>query len=349
MSKFISKETKLTYDDVLLYPRESLTSRTEADVSQDVKNIGIVDHPIIPANMDSIVSEELMNASLENNGITILHRYMSFGDRLNLSKQNTKFKNLGFISIGVTDEEIHCAESVLKQNPYSKFCIDIAHGHSKKVIDAVSRLKNASNNKATIMAGNVATVEGFLALTKAYVDIIKIGIGPGSHCTTRIVTGCGYPQLSAILEICQIRNELSEFGKYVYVIADGGIKNSGDMVKAIAAGADFVMTGSLFAGCTETPGNIVDLNGQKCKQYRGMASRAAQSDWFGKDVDTPEGEASLVKMKPPFNQVLKTLIGGIKSGMSYLNCKTIKELQTESRFIKVTANTLIENLPRLNG
>lgn len=349
MSKFISEETKLTYDDVLLYPKESLISRAEADVSQQIRNIGIVSHPIIPANMDSIVNEDFMNASLENDGITILHRYMSFSDRLNLSRQNHKFNNLGFISIGVTDEEIYCAESVLKQNPYAKFCIDIAHGHSKKVVNAVSRLKDASNGKTTIIAGNVATVEGFLELAKANVDIVKIGIGPGSHCTTRIVTGCGYPQLSAILEICKVRNELEEFGKYIYVIADGGIKNSGDIVKAIAAGADFVMTGSLFAGCTETPGNIVDLNGQKCKQYRGMASRAAQSDWFGKDVDTPEGEASLVKIKPSFNQVLRTLIGGIKSGMSYLNCRTIRDLQTEAKFIKITANTLIENLPRLNG
>lgn len=349
MSKFISEEVKLTYDDVLLYPRESLLSRTEADISQEIDKIGKVTHPIIPANMDSIVSGELVKESLDNGGITILHRYMSFSDRILLSRSHGKFNALGFISIGVTEEEISCAEATLRQNPYAKFCIDIAHGHSKKVTDAISRLKAESNGKTTIIAGNVATTEGFLELAKAGVDIIKVGIGPGSHCTTRVVTGCGYPQLSAILEICKTRDELEEFGKYIYIIADGGIKNSGDMVKAIAAGADFVMTGSLFAGCTETPGVIVDLNGKKCKQYRGMASRAAQSDWFGKDVDTPEGEASLVSVKPPFSQVLKTLIGGIKSGMSYLNCRTIKELQKESKFIKVTANTLIENLPRLSG
>lgn len=349
MSKFISEETKLTYDDVLLYPRESLGSRLDADVSQEIDGIGTVAHPIIPANMDSIVSENLMNASLDNGGITILHRYMSFSDRLSLSRQNARFSHLGFTSIGVTDEEINCAESMLNQNPRAKFCIDIAHGHSKRVIYAISKLKDASDGKATIMAGNVATVEGFLALAKAHVDIIKVGIGPGSHCTTRMVTGCGYPQLSAILEISQVRNELCEFGKYIYIVADGGVKNSGDMVKAIAAGADFVMTGSLFAGCTETPGNIVDLGGKKCKQYRGMASRAAQSDWFGKDVDTPEGEASLVEVKPSYSQVLKTLIGGIKSGMSYLNCKTIKELQLNAKFIKVSSNTLMESMPRLNG
>lgn len=349
MSKFASEEIKLTYDDVLLCPRESLLSRSEANVSQEIEKIGTVVHPIIPANMDSIVSEELMKESLENGGITVLHRYMSFSDRILLSRSHAKFNELGFISIGVTEEEISCAEASLRQNPYAKFCIDIAHGHSKKVLNAVSRLKSASNGKTTIMAGNIATTEAFLELAKAGADIIKVGIGPGSHCTTRVVTGCGYPQLSAVLEICKIRDELEEFGKHIYIIADGGIKNSGDIVKAIAAGADFVMTGSLFAGCTETPGIIVDLNGKKCKQYRGMASRAAQSDWFGKDVDTPEGEASLVSVKLSFSQVLKTLIGGIKSGMSYLNCKTIRQLQKEAKFIKVTANTLIENMPRLNG
>lgn len=349
MSKFISEETKLTYDDVLLYPRESLGSRAEAEVNQEIEKLGTIAHPIIPANMDSIVSEDLMKACLDSDGITIIHRYMSFSDRMTLAKKYHKFYDIGFISIGVTDEEIYCAESILKQNPYTKFCIDIAHGHSKKVINAVYRLKEASDNKTTIIAGNVATVEGFIDLARAGVDIIKIGIGPGSHCTTRVVTGCGYPQLSAILEISKIRNEFSEIGHYVYLIADGGIKNSGDMVKAIAAGADFVMTGNLFAGCEETPGVIVDLGGRKCKQYRGMASRAAQSDWFGKDVDTPEGEASLVSVKPSFDKVLKNLIGGIKSGMSYLGCKTIKELQNDAKFIKVTANTLVENLPRLSG
>ncbi len=192
-------------------------------------------------------------------------------------------------------------------------------------------------------SGSMKSMDSSETLADAGADIIKVGVGPGSHCTTRLVTGCGYPQLSAILEICHERGRMSD--RYIPIIADGGIRNSGDIVKAIAAGADFVMTGSLFSGCTEAPGEIVDINGRKCKQYRGMASREAQIGWFGRDVITPEGETSFVDVKPPYEEILKSLIGGLKSGMSYLGCATIEDLQEKARFIRVSSNTLIENRP----
>ncbi len=336
MNKFIADDIKMTYDDVLLCPSESLTSRQDANTCQYMDKIGLVEHPIIAANMDSIASDALLKSSLDRGGIAIGHRYKSFESRY-ANHEGSRF----FVSIGVSEEEINMAVRAAVKKPGLNFCIDIAHGHSQRVYEAIRRIKDASN-KSIIIAGNIATVSGFYALAESGADIIKVGVGPGSHCTTRLVTGCGYPQLSAILEICDARKRLD---RYVPIIADGGIRNSGDIVKAIAAGADLVMTGSLFSGCTEAPGEIVDINGRKCKQYRGMASREAQIGWFGRDVITPEGETSFVDVKPSYEEILKSLIGGLKSGMSYLGCATIEDLQNKARFIRVSSNTLIENHP----
>jgi IMP dehydrogenase len=340
--KFISAETKLTYDDVLLCPRESLGSRRDADVSQRIEGIGLVSHPIIPANMDSIASATLLQAAWASGGLAIGHRYMPFGERLHPIDPRR------FISVGVTEQEIAYAESACRtNNPFPNFCIDIAHGHSPRVYEAINRIKDASDGESVIIAGNIATVEGFHALVEAGADIIKVGVGPGSHCTTRLVTGCGYPQLSAVLEICEARDAWvrERDMRYVPVIADGGIKHSGDIVKALVAGADFVMTGSLFSGCAETPGDAVEIDGKMRKVYRGMASRDAQLGWFGRDVVAPEGETSFVDPKPPFEQILKSLIGGLQSGMSYLGCTTLTDLRLRAMFVRVSANTLIENHP----
>lgn len=343
-SKFASTDIQLTYDDVLLRPSESLSSRQDADVSVTIGNRLILAHPIIPANMDTVVGCidghcELCEQQMQSGGIAVMHRFMPFEDRVKISDSA-----LYFVSIGASSSEVAKAAAHAKEHG-GNFCIDIAHGHSRSVARAIAQIKEA-NRESLVMAGNVATSDGYYSLVKAGADIVKVGIGPGSHCTTRIVTGCGVPQLSAILEIAEAKEHVRDtLGLEAPIIADGGIRNSGDMVKALAAGADLIMTGSLFAGCPETPGEIAMIDGRRCKQYRGMASREAQIGWFGRDVVTPEGETSFVDIKPPFMTVLNQLVGGIKSGMSYLGCDNIEALQERAQFIRVSPSSVVENNP----
>jgi IMP dehydrogenase len=226
-------------------------------------------------------------------------------------------------------------------------CIDTAHGHSKNVIQAVADVRR-NFPKAQIIAGNIATGEAALALAKAGADAIKVGIGPGSICTTRVVAGVGVPQIRAITDCAKAVR-----GMNVTVIADGGIKYSGDVAKAIAAGAHVVMIGSLFAGTDEAPGEIILYQGRSYKMYRGMGSigamRAGSKDrYFQSEVTTdaklvPEGIEGRVPYRGSLSQSLYQLIGGLKSGMGYTGCHTIEELRTKARFLRATAMGLRES------
>jgi IMP dehydrogenase len=226
-------------------------------------------------------------------------------------------------------------------------CIDTAHGHSKNVIQAVADVRR-NFPRAQIIAGNVATGEAALALAKAGADAIKVGIGPGSICTTRVVAGVGVPQIRAITDCAKALR-----GMNVTVVADGGIKYSGDVAKAIAAGAHTVMIGSLFAGTDEAPGEIILYQGRSYKMYRGMGSigamRAGSKDrYFQSEVTTdaklvPEGIEGRVPYRGSLSQSLYQLIGGLKSGMGYTGCRTIEELRTKARFLRTTAMGLRES------
>ncbi len=225
--------------------------------------------------------------------------------------------------------------------------VDTAHGHSRYVLDAVSRIKRLSN-KVQVLAGNVATAEAARALIDCGADAIKVGIGPGSICTTRIVAGVGMPQLSAIMEA------VSEAQKNdVPVIADGGIKYSGDLAKAIAAGADCAMIGSLFAGTDESPGEVFLYQGRSYKAYRGMGSvgamaRGSADRYFQQDIkDTlklvPEGIEGQVPYKGPLSSVLHQLVGGLRAAMGYTGCGTISDFKNDSSFVKITSASLRES------
>jgi IMP dehydrogenase len=226
-------------------------------------------------------------------------------------------------------------------------CIDTAHGHSKNVIQSVADVRK-NFPKAQIIAGNVATGEAALALAKAGADAVKVGIGPGSICTTRVVAGVGVPQIRAITDVAKALR-----GQSVTVIADGGIKYSGDVAKAIAAGAHVVMIGSLFAGTDEAPGEIILYQGRSYKMYRGMGSigamRAGSKDrYFQSDISNesklvPEGIEGRVPYRGSLSQSLYQLIGGLKSGMGYTGCHTIEELRTKARFLRTTAMGLRES------
>ncbi len=350
----VTDETYLTYEDVLCIPGKSLESRQKTDLSQYIGNQKI-EHPVIPANMDTIAGEKLCEEALKAGGIAILHRFMSLEDRLDIWRKlnNSTMPGLLVLSIGVSPQEFEITKTLHKEG-VDAFCIDIAHGHSDKVAELIKYIRGLDKElkrgyKSFIMAGNVATVEGFQFLVDAGADMVKVGIGPGSHCTTRIVTGCGVPQFSAILKIVEERDYLKENNKaHIGIIADGGIKYSGDIVKALGAGADYVMTGSLFAGCDETPGDIIQWkDGSKWKIYRGMASKDAQIGWKKDDPSkiVAEGESSLVPAQGPFSERLYQILGGLQSGMSYIGVKTIEELQSNTRFVKVSAHTITENSP----
>ncbi|QDV58273.1 IMP dehydrogenase [Rosistilla oblonga] len=247
-------------------------------------------------------------------------------------------------AIGVHDYER--AESLINQG-VDILTVDSAHGHSKNVIETVKKLKQQW--QIDLIAGNVATADGARDLIDAGVDAIKVGIGPGSICTTRVISGVGVPQVTAIMEAARVANE-----RNIPIIADGGIRFSGDITKAIAAGAKVVMIGSLFAGLTESPGKMILYQGRTFKAYRGMGSIGAMAQGSseryrqsatesGKLV--PEGVEGRVPFKGPLSEYVFQLVGGLRAGMGYIGTQTIEELRTRARFIKVSAATVRENHP----
>lgn len=248
-------------------------------------------------------------------------------------------------AVGVTGDMIERVAALVKSK-VDVVVLDTAHGHSQGVLDAVKSIKNEFPN-LQVIAGNVATAEGTVALIKAGADSIKVGIGPGSICTTRVVTGVGVPQITAVINCAKAA---FEYG--IPVIADGGIKYSGDIAKAIAAGANVVMAGSLFAGTEESPGEEVIFEGRRYKEYRGMGSLGAMDSgskdrYFqeGTKKYVPEGVEGRVDYKGKVGDVIYQLIGGLKSGMGYVGAKDIRTLQEKSKMIKISPSTLVENHP----
>lgn len=318
-----------TYDDVLLIPSKSdMRSRRDPDLSCQLTVKTKMNLPMISANMDTITESPMAIAMDKMGGLGIIHRFMSIRDQVDEIK---KVKDAGVkiigASIGVNEE---CKEraGALVDAGATILTIDIAHGHSVAMLETLSWLKT-NYPTVEIIAGNVATPEGTLDLIEAGADAVKVGIGPGSMCTTRVITGCGVPQLTAVAMCAKAART-----KNVPIIADGGIKTSGDIVKALAAGASTVMLGSILAGTIETPGLI--QHGRK--QYRGMASRAAQDSWRG-GVPTgmaPEGESTSVPIKGHLSDVIGELAGGLRSGMTYINATTCAEIPSKARFMEMT-------------
>ena len=261
------------------------------------------------------------------------------------SARDAKGRLLAGAAVGVTNDMMERIAALVKSQ-VDVITVDTAHGHSKGVLDAVSRIKS-NYPDLQVIAGNVATAEATIDLIKAGADCIKVGIGPGSICTTRVVTGIGVPQITAVMNCSKAAAEYE-----IPVIADGGVKYSGDITKAIAAGANVVMAGSLFAGTEESPGEEVLYEGRRYKEYRGMGSMGAMDSgsrdrYFQEDTKkyVPEGVEGRVHYKGKLGDVVYQLIGGLKSGMGYVGAKDISELQEKSRMIKITAASLVENHP----
>ncbi len=326
----------LTFDDVLITPKKSdVRSRRDPSLRSRITKTKFIDTPIVSANMDTVTESEMAVAMAQLGGLGIIHRFVTVEDQVKMV-QRTKDAGVKLIaaSIGVGDDFRERTEKLV-QAGCQILTIDIAHGHSVQMIETMKWAKDKFSH-IDLIAGNIATPEAAKDLIEAGATAIKVGIGPGSMCTTRIITGCGLPQLSAIALCAEVAR-----GYDIPVIADGGIKTSGDIVKALAAGADTVMLGSMLSGTIETPGEI--KNGRK--QYRGMASKAAQVSWRGGVPAgmAPEGESTFVNVKGHVQDVIHELSGGIRSGMSYINATSIAEISQNTLFIEMSANGVAES------
>ncbi len=338
------KSNALTFDDVLLVPQYSdIASRKEVDLTTTLLGTKFPT-PICSANMDTVTEVEMAKKMWDLGGLGFLHRYAPHDKVLEWLKSIHESKAVAIPSIGIKPEDFNYAmayadEGVLAIN------IDIAHGDSAHMVEMVKRL---TKEGIDVIAGNVATYDGAARLVDAGAKVIKVGIGPGSLCTTRIVTGHGVPQLSAIEDCARLKKPY-----HISIIADGGIRNAGDCVKALAFGADMVMVGSLLAGTDESPGDPIQLMNKEgkfyvAKQYRGMASRAARDSVTKTDSSyTPEGEATYVKMKGPAAEVIQQLVGGMRSGLSYSGAHDLSELHQYAMYVTITGNGMAESKPHL--
>lgn len=319
----------LTFNDVLIVPNKSeVRSRKDPVLSTRVTKKRGLEIPIISANMDTITESGMAIAMGRLGGLGILHRFMSIEEQV-LQTRAVAHTGLSHVaaSIGVNEDFKERAEKLVSAGA-NILTLDIAHGHSVLMLDVMKWCKDKFP-AVDLIAGNIATPEAAEDLIAAGADSIKVGIGPGSMCTTRIVTGAGVPQLSAIALCAEVAHKAG-----VPVIADGGLKTSGDIVKAFAAGAQVVMLGSMLSGTLETPGEL--KSGKK--QYRGMASKAAQVSWRGGVPEgmAAEGESTFVNIKGHVKDVILELTGGIRSGMSYVNAQSISEISEKARFIEMS-------------
>jgi IMP dehydrogenase len=338
----------LTFDDVTLAPNYSEVLPSEVDTSIKLSENLKLRIPILTSAMDTVTESKMAIAIAKAGGIGVIHRNLNIKDQINEIKKVKKQNLLVGAAVGAGPKEHKRAEQIINEG-VDLIVVDTAHGHTKKVGEIIKFIKRQKSKKITLCAGNIATAEAAKYLLNLGVDIIKVGIGPGSICTTRLVAGIGVPQLSAILAV---RNGLKN--KKAKIISDGGIKYSGDLAKAFAAGADAVMIGSLFAGTDETPGKLITKNGKKFKSFRGMGSVGAMNKGSAdryfqkkqKDASkyVPEGVEGFVKYKGKVDSVIYKLVGGLKSSMGYLGAKQIKNLRDKPRFVKITKAGFYESM-----
>ncbi len=331
----------ITYDDVLLVPSYNhWESRKIVDISMTDKTAKLsVQLPLMTSNMDTITGAEMVNFIGEKGGIGVLHRFLSIDDNVEMYKA---CRYEAIVSVGCAPQELERAEA-LKSAGANMFCVDVAHGHARYVGRTLKSIREMLGKEACIMAGNVATYAGADYLASCGADIIKVGIGGGSVCTTRIKTGYGVPNLTAIKECVRVDRSIT---------ADGGIRTPGDMVKALAFGADFVMVGGMLAGTTPTPGKVVTKTGGdgeeiEVKVFRGMASSEAQDDYQGGMAEwrTAEGVSMEVSYRDTEDSIIADIVGGLRSGLTYAGSSTIKELQRKLDYVRVTPAGRIESLP----
>ena len=337
----------LTFDDILMLPRFSNVLPSNTDISLNLSQNIKLKIPFLSSAMDTVTESNMAIAMAKSGGIGIVHR------NLDIKKQSkevkiVKKKNLIVgAAVGTNLDDIKRAK-ILVDSGVDLIVIDTAHGHSEKVLKTLSRIKK-DNNKIPVCVGNIATGEAAKKLYNSGADIIKVGIGPGSICTTRMVAGIGVPQITAIMEVYKVLK-----GKRTKIISDGGIKFSGDIAKAIAAGADAIMMGSIFAGTDESPGKKFKIKNKYYKQYRGMGSIGAmsagssnryfQKNYKDKSKFVPEGVESRVLYKGKVSKIIYQLQGGLRSSMGYIGAQKIDQVRKKSKFIKITKAGFYESM-----
>ena len=338
----------LTFDDVTLAPKYSEILPTEVKTSVTLtKNLRLT-IPLLSSAMDTVTESKMAIAIGKEGGIGIIHRNLDIKKQISEIQKVKKKKIKVGAAVGAGPSELDRAKAIIKEG-VDLIVVDTAHGHTKKVGEIIKYINKIRNKKVALCAGNIATPKAAKYLIKLGVDIIKVGIGPGSICTTRLVAGIGVPQLSAILSV---RNGLKN--RNIKIISDGGIKYSGDLAKAFAAGADAVMIGSLFAGTAEAPGKLIKKNGKLFKSFRGMGSIGAMNKGSAdryfqtkqKDISkyVPEGVEGFVKYKGDVGSIIYKLIGGLRSSMGYLGSNEITKLRIKPNFVKITKAGFYESM-----
>ena len=343
----VSIKESLTFDDVLLLPQYSDILPSETDISLSLTAKINLKAPFLSSAMDTVTESKMAIAMAESGGIGIIHRNLNIRQQTKEIAKVKKKKLFVGAAVGTNNEDIERAKSLIA-NGCDLIVIDTAHGHSKKVLKILSKLKKIDYS-IPLCVGNIATGEAAKKLYNSGADIIKIGIGPGSICTTRMVAGIGVPQISAILEV---KNALKN--KKIKIVSDGGIKFSGDIAKALAAGADAIMMGSIFAGTDESPGKKFKYKGKIYKHYRGMgsigamssgsANRYFQKNFKDKSKFVPEGVEGRVEYKGSLSKIIYQLKGGLRSSMGYIGAKNLNQITRNAKFIKITKAGFYESM-----
>ena len=353
--------TALTFDDVLLVPAYSeVLPREVSTKARFTRNISL-NIPIVSAAMDTVSEKAMAIMLARKGGISVVHKNMSIEAQARQIREVKEYPAEGdkipcldaegrlrvAAGVGITTDVLDRVRALVEAG-VDAIVLDSAHGDSHGVVEALRKIKAVYPELDTVV-GNIATAEAAVRLIEAGADSLKVGIGPGSICTTRIIAGVGVPQISAIYDVAKAAE-----GSGVPVIADGGLRYSGDIVKALAAGGDSVMIGSMFAGTDEAPGEIFEENGRKFKSYRGMGSvdamKAGSRDRYFQDGENstkklvPEGVVARVPYKGSVGDIIYQLVGGIRSGMGYCGAADIDALHS-ARFVRITANGLVENHP----
>lgn len=333
----------LTYDDIQLIPKFSnIKSRKDISLKTKLSKNYEIKIPIIASPMDTVCDSKMAKKLYDLGGVGCIHRFMSIDEQIqevenvaNYVKAN--IDGVVMAAIGVKEDDVYRAEGLVSAGA-NVLLIDVAHGDHQNVYDMIKNLKNVLPSHVDIIAGNVATHEGAIRLEHAGADGIRVGIGGGSLCTTRIKTGFGVPNVTSIEDVANVIS--------VPVMADGGIRSSGDIVKALAVGADTVMLGSLLAGTEEAPGMIIEKGSQLFKRYRGSASRETKMA-HNQENRNIEGESTVIPFKGGVKYIIYDLVDGIRSGLSYAGCDSIKEFHVKAGYNRVTNSGAIEGSPHL--
>ena len=337
----------LTFDDVLLLPKYSNVLPTNTNINLKLTNKITLKVPFLTSAMDTVTESQMAIAIAKEGGMGVIHRNFNIKKQ---SREGKKVKDKDLYvgaAIGTNNEDLDRAKSLISRG-VDLIVIDTAHGHSEKVLKTLSKVKKIIKS-TPVCVGNIATSEAAKKLYNAGADIIKVGIGPGSICTTRMVAGIGVPQISAIMEV---KHALKN--RKIKIISDGGIKFSGDIAKALAAGADAIMMGSIFAGTDESPGKKFRIKGKTYKRYRGMgsigamsagsANRYFQKNFRDKSKFVPEGVEGRVEYKGKVSKIIYQLQGGLRSSMGYIGAKNLNEIYKKAKFVKITKAGFYESM-----